>query len=161
MLDLLSKYSVGEIIIFIVILAIGLKEFIDFMDWAKDKAQKHFNKETDSAEAIQKLEEKNAEQDEKITQILEAQNKISDNMTLILEQIKNLTKSDRDAIKAYITKEHHHFCYEAGWIDDYNLDCIERRFQRYKEEGGNSFIAALMEEIRALPRQPRNTNDVN
>jgi hypothetical protein len=67
MLDLLSKYSVGEIIIFIVILAIGLKEFIDFMDWAKDKAQKHFNKETDSAEAIQKLEEKNAEQDEKIT----------------------------------------------------------------------------------------------
>jgi hypothetical protein len=49
-------------------------------------------------------------------------------MALILEQIKNLTKSDRDAIKAYITKEHHHFCYEAGWIDDYNLDCIERRF---------------------------------
>jgi hypothetical protein len=37
-------------------------------------------------------------------------------------------KSDKDSIKAFITKEHHYFCYEKGWIDDYNLDCLEKRF---------------------------------
>ena len=38
-------------------------------------------------------------------------------------------------------------------IDDFSLDCIEKRFAHYQDEGGNSFIAALMAEIRALPKE--------
>ena len=37
------------------------------------------------------------------------------------------------------------------WIDDYSLDCIERRYKHYIDEGGNSFIGQLMIEIRKLP----------
>ena len=40
-----------------------------------------------------------------------------------------------------------------GWIDDFSLDCLERRYQHYADEGGNSFIEGFMEELRALPKQ--------
>jgi hypothetical protein len=61
--------------------------------------------------------------------------------------------SDKDDIKAFITDKHHYFCYERKWIDDYSMDCIERRYSHYKDEGGNSFIATLMDELKALPKQ--------
>jgi hypothetical protein len=44
-----------------------------------------------------------------------------------------LTNSDKDAIKSFITKEHHYFCYKLGYIDDYSMDAIERRYSHYKE----------------------------
>ena len=154
MLDLLKEYSVSQILIFLVFIAIAIKEVIQFIDWAKQRTLQSVNESTSSIELIKKIEEKDREQDRKIEQILEAQKNSSENIDLILQQIQSLIKSDRDAIKAYITKEHHYFCYEVRWIDDYNLDCLEKRYQRYVEEGGNSFIESLMEEVRALPRRP-------
>ena len=68
------------------------------------------------------------------------------------KKIDMLIDSDKDAIKAYITQKHHFFCYEQGWIDDFSLDCIERRYQHYKEEGGNTFIDGFMGELRQLPK---------
>lgn len=65
-----------------------------------------------------------------------------------------LIDSDKDDIKSYITREHHYFCYQVGWIDDFSLDCLERRYQHYEDEGGNSFIAGFMNELRTLPKQP-------
>lgn len=157
MVELLSMYSVSEIMIFIIVLGLAIKELFTFIDWVRDRIKKYFNKEVDSKEILQKLEQKNKEQDERIDQILSFQTEISNQVTTILKQVQNLTVSDRDAIKAYITKEHHQFCYENGWIDDYSLDCLEKRFSRYKDEGGNSFVESLMEELRALPRQPFST----
>lgn len=154
MLDLLKEYSVSQILILLVFIAIAIKEVIQFIDWAKQRTLRAVNESTSSIELIKKIEEKDKEQDQKIEQILEAQKNSSENIDLILQQVQSLIKSDRDAIKAYITKEHHYFCYEARWIDDYNLDCLEKRYQRYVEEGGNSFIESLMEEVRALPRRP-------
>lgn len=154
MLDLLKEYSVSQILILLVFIAIAIKEVIQFIDWAKQRTLQSVNESTSSIELIKKIEEKDREQDRKIEQILEAQKNSSENINLILQQIQSLIKSDRDAIKAYITKEHHYFCYEVRWIDDYNLDCLEKRYQRYVEEGGNSFIESLMEEVRALPRRP-------
>ena len=51
-----------------------------------------------------------------------------------------LIESDKDSIRSYITKEHHYFYGEQQWIDNFSLDCIERRFKHYEDEGGNSFI---------------------
>ena len=77
-------------------------------------------------------------------------NKAIDTLT---EKVNILIDSDKDAIKAYITQQHHYFTYQKGWIDDYSLDCIERRYDHYQDEGGNSFISSLMEEIRNLPKK--------
>ena len=156
MINLLSTYSVGEIIIFLVLCLIAIKEFCTLIDWVKDRVKKHFSKEEASSEKITALEEHNQEQDEKIEEIISLQKQTQQDIEEILSKIQILMKSDKDSIKAFITKEHHYFCYDKGWIDDYNLDCLEKRFQHYKEENGNSFVSSLMEEIRSLPRQPQN-----
>lgn len=154
MIELLSAYSITQILTFVIIFAIAIKQFITFVDWAKDRINKHLkNKETPEKQ-INELQEKNKEQDEKISQLLNSQTELNKDVQRILTQLDGLISSDKDAIKAYITKEHHYFCYQTGWIDDYNLDCIERRYKHYKDLGGNSFAAALMDELRSLPRQP-------
>jgi len=70
--------------------------------------------------------------------------------------IAMLIESDREAIKAYITEQHHRFVYEVGWIDDYSLDCLEKRYSIYEREEGNSFVLGLMNELRDLPKIPPN-----
>lgn len=159
MINLLSTYSLTEIIIFLVLVVLAIKELFTLIDWVKDRLKKHFSKEDNSTSLFHKLEEKDQQQDNQIEQIIELQKQMQKDTETILQKIETLMESDKDAIKAFITKEHHYFCYEQGWIDDYNLDCLEKRFKHYKEENGNSFVESLMEEIRALPRQPQNVTN--
>ena len=107
--------------------------------------------------------EKAALQDS-VNNLIQAQENMKNDINSCQIQLKNtindikkainlLTESDKDDIKAWITEKHHYFCYQIGWIDDYSLDCIEKRYGHYKDEGGNTFIDELMEEIRALPKR--------
>ena len=154
MLELLTKYSIGEIILFIVVAAVAFKKVADFIDWLHEKITKRDKK---------KIEQQQHEEDAKIreeemkarveameTQMKEVVGVLND----ISKKVNILTESDKDAIKAWITREHHYYCYQKGWIDDYSLDCLERRYTHYKEENGNSFISELMNEIRGLPMTP-------
>lgn len=139
--ELFTTYSLGEIVAFLVVLAGTVKGFFAFWDWAVDKLRKVFKKES-----LQ-------EQDKERVKQLETDVK---NLTLNIAEIKTaiqlLTQSDKDDIKAWITEKHHYFCYEKRHIDDYSLDCIEKRYKHYKDEGGNSFIKDLMEDLRQLPK---------
>lgn len=143
MTQLLNNYSLHEILIFLIVLALGIKGFITFWDWAVDRLRKIFHKENQ-----QDLDR------EKIHQLNENQEKLIDNMSKLTEKIDMLIESDKADIKAYITEKHHHFVYDKKWIDDYSLDSLEKRFNHYVEEGGNSFIGGLMSEIRQLPKTP-------
>lgn len=152
MLDLLSTFSIVEILIFIVLLAIAFKKVSDFIDWAHGKFAAKFKK--DQTKNKEK-EEINARLDNLETSV----SKITDSVDKMTDKIDLLVASDKDDIKGYITREHHFFCYRQKWIDDYSLDCLERRFEHYIEENGNSFIETLMNEIRSLPKQdPNNGN---
>lgn len=144
MLELLNNYSVMEIITFIILLSIAVKGIVDFIDWIKGKLKALYTKEKSEEDEIQR-----------ITNLETSIEKINKSVDELTDKINLLVESDKDAIKAYITKEHHHYCYERRWIDDYSLDCLERRFAHYIEEKGNSFVENLMDEIRALPREPR------
>lgn len=148
MLDLLSKYSVGEIIIFIIILSLGVKQFIELVDWFKNKFSKNANKTLNEKERNQKI-------DEKLTQYSASLQQINEDMQDFKCKLKILMDSDKDDIKSYIVKEHHYFCYKVGWIDDQSMDCLERRYEHYVDENGNSYVKGLMEQLRALPRAPR------
>ena len=75
-------------------------------------------------------------------------------MESIQSKMDLLIESDKDDIKAWITEKHHFYCYQQKYIDDYTLDCLEKRFTRYEAEGGNSFIHNLMDDLRELPRKP-------
>ena len=153
MIDLLSKYSAGEIITFIVILFLAIKGVINSWDWAREKVLKIFKKESRKEQEKRELDGKLLSYDEKIEQVIKAQEELNDYISNMMRKINILIDSDKDDIKSFITKEHHFYCYEKHWIDDYSLDCIERRYKHYQEENGNSFVADLMKEIRQLPKQ--------
>lgn len=145
-LDLISQYSIGEIIVFLVMLFLSFKQIVEFIDWVKGKIEKR-----DKKQLNQYQEEKDLYKE--IEYFKEYVQQSQKYLSKMQEQIDLLIESDKDAIKAYITKEHHHFCYEQKWIDDYSLDCLEKRFGHYVEEHGNSFIESLMTELRNLPRR--------
>lgn len=153
MLTLLQKYSVSEILIFIILLALAIKGVITFIDWVNERIKKAFHKEQDKVDEKKKILQK-LDQDEQLIASLQQQQAETDKiLNGLSKKIDILIKSDVDDIRAFITKEHHYFCYEKGWIDDFSLECIEQRYSNYVEEGGNSFIKGLMEEIRKLPKR--------
>lgn len=142
MVELLSIYSVSEILAIIVTLALAVKGVVSFWDWAKERLKKMFNKETQ--------QENHQHQIEALT---ESQQQLMEAVKKLTEKVDMLIDSDKDDIKAYITDKHHYYVYTQKWIDDYTLDCIVRRFKHYKDEGGNSFIETLIKELKALPKQ--------
>jgi hypothetical protein len=154
MLDLLSNYSLSEILTFLVIICLAIKGFITFWDWAVDRLRKAFNKETQQKTEMVAIQEQINQCDNNFKKVSDNQAKFEEKLTALIDKINLLLDSDRDDIKSFITKEHHYFCYSKKWIDDYSLNCIEKRYSHYVEEGGNSFVENLMNEIRELPKQP-------
>lgn len=161
MLELLEKLegeSFATILIWIVLIAFAIKGFIGYMDWAQNKMdiviskrKKAEKKEESIQEQIDKNRKENQEMKENQQKMMELINKLNEKIELLIE-------SDKDDIKSFLTKEHHYFCYQQGWIDDYNLECCERRFEHYRAENGNSYIESFMKELRALPKQPIQQN---
>lgn len=136
MIDLLAAYSVEQILIFTILLALAIKGVISFFDWAYSRIHAKFSSDHHLNENINKIDS--------------LENKINN----IALQVDLLIRSDRDSIKMAITKDYHYFCEQRKWIDDYSLECLERRYKNYQDEGGNSFIHNMMEEIRSLRRTP-------
>jgi hypothetical protein len=138
MTELLNNYSLTEILMFIIMLAFAIKGVIDFYDWAKKRIKEPVDKAYTEKEMKQKVLDTLESHNEQIDKISKA--------------IDILIASDKDDIKSWITEKHHYFCYELGYIDDYNYQCIEARYKHYKEEDGNTFIDSFIEDIRALPK---------
>lgn len=147
MTQLLTHYSVSEILLFIVIFAIAIKKVVQFIDWARKR----------TSQAV-----KQAEQPAQLKSITEQHEEeifnLKDDIKSLQTSINLLIESDKDDIKQSLTKDHHYFCYKLKSIDDYSLDCMERRYSHYTEEGGNSFVETLMNQVRALPRKIETEN---
>ena len=146
MLELINNYSLHDILVFLVIFALAIKSVISFWDWAIERIKKLLEKE--------KVQKHLKENFENIKQVSEQQQELRSEINNIVDKINLLVESDRDDIKSFLTREHHYFCYQKEWIDDYSLECCEKRYKHYADEGGNSFIKGFMEEMRALPKQP-------
>lgn len=154
MLELLGTYSLTQIVTFIVLLAIAVKEGITLVIWFKDFFKKKFNDDMKNTVATEKQNEQIDKIKEDIQILIENQEKVFEEIQLFKQQLEMIIESDKDDIKSWITEKHHFYCYERKWIDDYSMDCIEKRYGHYKNEGGNSFIEELMNELRGLPKTP-------
>ncbi len=154
MIELLAKYSLSEIAAFLITFALAIKGVISFYDWATERLKKAFSKETQRDKEKEVLEERLVYGADKMRALDKQQKQTNEQLKAIHKQLEMLISSDKDDIKADLTKDHHYFCYKKKWIDDYSLDCMQRRFERYVEEGGNSFIEKLMDEVKDLPNQP-------
>ena len=169
MAQLLTTYSIHEILVFIIILALGIKGFITFWDWAAERLRKFFHKEnqqdldrekiqelsndqTQILEDIQRIFNKLDTDNGAIEKLSQNQEKLIENVDKMANKIDSLVDSEKADIKAYITEKHHYYVYEKKWIDDHTLESLEKRFEYYQKMGGNSFVEGLMSEIRKLPK---------
>ena len=142
LIQLLKQFDITTFLTFIIVLALAAKGVIIFFDWVKERLMKMFNKQT-----------KKQRQKEQLQQQEKSIKELKNNMESIQSKMNLLIESDKDDIKAWITEKHHFYCYQQKYIDDYTLDCLEKRFSHYEVEGGNSFVHNLMEELRALPKK--------
>lgn len=154
--ELFTKYSLTEIILFIFVFATSLKGFFTLWDYFYDKIRKHFKEETeeeqDKIDITKQLADISTQIENINTQHTLDRQELIKKIDETNATISVLLASDKDDIKSWITQQHHYFCYELKCIDDFSLDCIEKRYRHYVDEGGNSFVADLMNEIRALPK---------
>ena len=154
--ELILHYSVSDILIFLIMLSAAAKGFITGLDWAKDRIKLWVHKDEHIETLENKVNKKDNELETKLAQIIKKQEEdikvLKEQDARLFQNINLLIESDKDDIKAWITREHHYFCNKIGKIDVYSLDCIERRYKHYVEEKGNSFIEDLMNEIKALPK---------
>ena len=135
-MELLQHFSLSEIIVFTALIILAFKGGISILDWFSERGQTFFTK----------TYQKPRELENTLKSLIETVQNLN-------REVSILVQSDKDAIKAFITRQHHYFVYQKGWIDDYSLNCIEQRYEHYKKEGGNSFIGTLMQELRRLPKQ--------
>lgn len=151
---LLIDYTLSEIIVFSIILALAIKSIFSFWGWVKGTYKSCFDKDYSKKEFNKKIMLDIENTQKIIDGLLENKELLAQSVQKLEKQINSLILSDQDDIKAYLTKEHHFFCYQKGWIDDYSLECCEKRYKHYKDRGGNSFIQGFMEDLRALPKLP-------
>ena len=157
MKELFLNYTIEQLIILIIALLFAIKEAVTFFEWAKSHTEKWVKKNNITNQLQEEID--------KEKQSIEELSKIQKNTELEIQKMNNmihtLIESDKDDIKAWITERHHYFYYEKKFIDDYSLDCIEKRYSHYQEEGGNSFIKDLMKDIRSLPKVVRDAKNIN
>ena len=139
--DLLKNYSIQEILVLLIALAVAFKAVASFWDWAKAWLKEKFGK----ADPVEDIETK-------INQLFKIQERQDAEMEKILTAVELFLESDRNNIKSWIVEKHHHFCYEVKAIDYFSLESIERKYEHYKKEDGNSYVTTLMEELKALPK---------
>lgn len=151
--DFFKTYSLTDIVIIVAAAAGGFLFLARVWDEAATRIRKLFDKENRRKSTEQRLNQRIQELEDEVEEVKGEQSRVVEAMEFLTSQLAMLVDSDKDSIKAYLTDKHHYYFYKQGWIDDYNRDCIERRYVHYKKAGGNSFVDHLMEEIRSLPTQ--------
>lgn len=120
-----------------------LKTEIRTLTTSMEIFQKEFNAMVEQESKINKKSDRDIKKLEEI--VLE----ISDKVSSLQEETELLKESDKDSIKAFITKEYNYWV-PKGCIDIYSLKAIESRYAKYVKEHGNSFVEDLMIGLRGL-----------
>ena len=152
--SVLKDFPISEILLCIVGVLVLVKWIIEYFDWGHKRTKDKYDQEAERKKNIEDINEKLNQNSEDIKMLIEMQKQQNEKIEQQNLRIELLIDSDKDDIKSFITEKYHYFVEVKGWIDDYSLDCLERRFQHYKDENGNSFVADLMSEIKRLPKHP-------
>lgn len=155
--QLFSNYSFKQIFLFVIILTIAIKEFIVLLDWFNERINRKVDKDRKTTYIEKELHKQIEKKELQIVALQQSEKRIKESIQDLNKKINILIQSDQNDIRAWITAQHHKFM-EKGSIDYYSFECISKRYEDYKEQGGNTFIDHFMEEIKSLPKTGSKAN---
>lgn len=149
MWEIFKNYLPLGIILIAAMIVCGADLIKSIKVWA-DARKNHIDKKVNQAREKENLEETLEKLHNKLDALDKKLEKQEERFNEIEKTLSVLTNSDMHDIKAWITEIYFKVTEEKE-INAYTLDTVERRYQDYKKEGGNSYIDGLMARIRKLP----------
>ena len=162
MLELLTAYSFKEIVVFVILLALGVKGGCDFFEWIRDKYREKFDKDYKKIDREKMLEAHYLTCERQHSESMALYNKLENKIDGIIssfktieEKIDILTRSDLDDIKSWLVEKYNYYKENPSRpISHHTMDTIEKRYSHYKEEGGNSYIdEIIIPGLRAMAKE--------
>ena len=159
--ELLKQYDIASLFILIIGLLSVIKYIAELIKWFMGGARNIFKKETDEEQKKKENEERFNKNEEAIKNLIQFHKDTEKKIDKLSNSVQILMDSDKDDIRAWITEQHHKYCYsKSKIIDAYSYQCIKNRYQHYKDEGGNSFIDKMMADIDTLSIYTPEINEV-
>ena len=149
--NLLEQYSIGTIVLVFFGVVFFIKEVCELVDYFRKKINNGYDDKIIKKEQVQFFTESLEELKQESSRTTQEIKEIKAEFDNVNSKINLLTESDKDDIKGWIVSQYHFFM-EQGWIDDFSMDTIEKRYGHYVEEGGNHYVHTLMKELKALPK---------
>lgn len=140
MLQLLQAYGIQGIIVFVFMLAVAIKQLIELISYFKKKRDESYQ-----------TDHKDQQQDETIAKVVKLVGKLTTEMDLLIQ-------SDKDSIKSWIVERYNHFKRHPEELDQMQWDLLNKRYQHYKDEGGNSYIEDVMAKLKDIYKKRGQTN---
>lgn len=154
--DLLTNYSIIDVILILFMVAFFTKEALNLKDFFHGRAKAKYDEDQKESECTKKLMDKLEDLEDQVgffyDETTSSLDKINKALKKHEETLDSLIQSDKDDIRLDIVKQHHYFT-NKGYIDDFSMDAIEKRYVHYKAAGGNSYITGLMNDLRLLPKK--------
>ena len=137
--NLLNTFDLKTIILVLFLVAVGARELIQLYRYFRMRIYGRFETQDNEKETMDNMEK---------------------SMQSVLMELKDIDKkltllqvSNRDSIKSWILMSYQKYKENNAQLDSMQMDLLERRYQHYKEQGGNSYIDEIMEELRSIYRK--------
>jgi hypothetical protein len=157
MWDILLQNLPTIILAIIVVIICGAEIIKALRVWREEKTNR-INQQIEEQNQEQAQQNAMTELSLKMDLILEKLGSIEERLQKAENRLDKLTESDMHDIKAWIVDQYHKFFVGQGWIDAFSAETLDRRYEDYKDEGGNSYIDNLMAQLHTLSMDPENRN---
>ena len=179
-IHLLDPTTVGILVIVIIIVFVKYHEKIStvlktYFNGHHDIQEGSKEELFESIRSIQNnMNEINNNQSQIITNQLELSNGLRDlqdkwntwksdadtKLSGIVTQQEFLVDADLEDRKAYIVNAYNYYVNRLGLIDMRSKETIEKSYEIYLKEGGDTFVAGLMTKLRTIPVIPELTKEI-
>lgn len=137
MMDILTNYTFADLVIFCGVAFAAFQGIIKGAQSINDHFQLFMTKRLSK-----KLED---------SEIKKLRAELIERVGIIEKQLAVLLESDKSRIKGEILR-YHQECMKNGQIDHRTYEYLHQQYAAYKQEGGNSFVDGLMEDIDHLKK---------
>ena len=140
--NLLNAFDITTIILVVFMTAFTVREVLELYYYFHNKIYGRYEKQDNQNDTIENL---------------------TTTLGSVLQQVKDINKKINmlqasDTIKSWIVTLYHKYKENPKQLGSMQMDLLERRYRHYKDQGGNSYIDQLMEDLRAIYKEKGESN---